>query len=304
MKNLKKEFAREFEILARAEKLFKKMDDPAEGFNTLKESYIDLIRQQSKLMRIGDKTQLRLREAQTKINRELRIASEYVRSLLPEELDTPELSINYHFEPSEELGGDALGFHFIDNENFAIYLLDVSGHGVGPALHSVSVINNLRFDTIRDTNFLEPASVLTALNEKYLMGEYNNMFFTIFYAVYNIKSKVLKFSEAGHPHANLHCGKELRSLECGGPAIGFIPDTNYEQDEIKISANSFLYIYSDAAFEFADSDGNLATKKDFEKILSDKGIVSSPKDIYSHILRFSNSRKMEDDFSFIKIHLK
>ena len=55
-----------------------------EGFNTLKESYIDLIRQQSKLMRIGDKTQLRLREAQTKINRELRIASEYVRSLLPE----------------------------------------------------------------------------------------------------------------------------------------------------------------------------------------------------------------------------
>jgi sigma-B regulation protein RsbU (phosphoserine phosphatase) len=41
------------------------------------------------------------------------------------------------------LGGDSFGYHWIDDDHFAVYLLDVSGHGWGAALLSVSVINVL-----------------------------------------------------------------------------------------------------------------------------------------------------------------
>jgi len=45
---------------------------------------------------------------------------------------------------SAQLGGDGLGYHWIDSERFAFYLLDVSGHGVKSALLAVSIIDTLR----------------------------------------------------------------------------------------------------------------------------------------------------------------
>jgi sigma-B regulation protein RsbU (phosphoserine phosphatase) len=38
---------------------------------------------------------------------------------------------------SAQLGGDGLGYHWMDSERFAFYLLDVSGHGVKSALLAV-----------------------------------------------------------------------------------------------------------------------------------------------------------------------
>jgi len=66
-----------------------------------------------------------------------------VRSLLPAPL-SGSVETEWCFQPSEQLGGDAFGYHWIDADHFAMYLLDVSGHGVGAALLSVSVLNVLR----------------------------------------------------------------------------------------------------------------------------------------------------------------
>ena len=74
---------------------------------------------------------------------ELAQAAKYVRSLLPEPTDGA-VRTRWRFEPSSQLGGDFFGYDWIDPDHFAVYLLDVSGHGVGAALLSVSVANALR----------------------------------------------------------------------------------------------------------------------------------------------------------------
>jgi phosphoserine phosphatase RsbU/P len=62
---------------------------------------------------------------------ELAQAAKYVRSLLPAPSRGEHLAIDWRFVPSDQLGGDALGYHWLDAEHVAIYMLDVIGHGVG-----------------------------------------------------------------------------------------------------------------------------------------------------------------------------
>ena len=63
------------------------------------------------------------------------------------------LQVDWHYQPSTELGGDAFGYHWIDDEHFALYLLDVCGHGVGAAMHGVAVLGSLRQQTLPDTDY-------------------------------------------------------------------------------------------------------------------------------------------------------
>ena len=54
-----------------------------------------------------------------------------------------DIQTDWLYVPSTQVGGGALGYHWIDNTHFIYYLLDVSGHGVAAALVSVSVLNTL-----------------------------------------------------------------------------------------------------------------------------------------------------------------
>ncbi|MBW4515931.1 MAG: hypothetical protein KME11_11990 [Timaviella obliquedivisa GSE-PSE-MK23-08B] len=61
---------------------------------------------------------------------ELQEAATYVRSLLPKLCDAP-IAVDFQFLPSKYLGGDRFDYYWLDADQFVIYLLDVSGHGLG-----------------------------------------------------------------------------------------------------------------------------------------------------------------------------
>ena len=65
---------------------------------------------------------------------ELAQAADYVVSLIPAPLSEGAVTTAWRFFPCAQLGGDSFGYHWIDEDNFAMYLLDVCGHGVGSAL--------------------------------------------------------------------------------------------------------------------------------------------------------------------------
>jgi len=97
------------------------------------------------------------------------------------------------------LGGDAFGYHWIDDDHFAMYLLDVCDHGVGSALLSVAALNVLKTQSLTDVDFREPDQVLTQLNQKFPMHQHNNLYFTIWYGVYNRRNRTIKHASGGHP---------------------------------------------------------------------------------------------------------
>ena len=94
-----------------------------------------------------------LLESQNRLANEMKQAAHYVQSLLPEKLMKGAITTDWRFIPSAELGGDSFGYHWLDDDHFAFYLLDVSGHGVGSALLSVSAMNALRSQALPQTDF-------------------------------------------------------------------------------------------------------------------------------------------------------
>ena len=145
----------------------------------------------------------RTTEALSRLNEDLSDAADYVKTILPAPITEGPVRSNWEFIPSASLGGDAFGYHWLDKDNFAIYLLDVSGHGVGAALLSATITNILRSRALPRVDFCEPDQVLSALNKSFPGEENNDMFFTIWYGVYNKSKHYLTYSSGGHPPALL-----------------------------------------------------------------------------------------------------
>jgi phosphoserine phosphatase RsbU/P len=200
--------------------------------------------------------------SERRLAHEMEQAAHYVRSLLPEKLTKGGIRTDWRFIPSAELGGDSFGYHWLDDDHFAFYLLDVSGHGIGSALLSVSAMNALRSQALPQTDFRVPGQVLGALNNAFQMDQQNGLFFTIWYGVYHNPTRRLVYSGGGHPPALLINGpslaqSQLEVLEASGPMIGAVPDLEFQTASTTLDAFAKLYLYSDGVYEIERTDKSM-----------------------------------------------
>ncbi len=158
-------------------------------------------------------------QSQHHLREELAEAADYVTSLLPPPL-TGDVSTDWKFIPSTQLGGDSFGYHWLDDDHLAMYLLDVCGHGVGAALLSISAVNVLRSYLLPDTDFHDPGQVLSATNDMFQMENHNNMYFTIWYGVYSRSRREIRHACGGHPPCDPHAWRKPGDVETG-PVEGF-----------------------------------------------------------------------------------
>ncbi len=222
--------------------------------------------------RLRDKerqTYVALLASEKRLAAELADAAGYVRSLLPAPLEG-EVRAQWRFQPSAELGGDIFGYHWINPDRLAIYLLDVSGHGVGAALLSVSVFNVLRTQSLQGTDFGNPAAVLHQLNHVFPMERHNNLLFTIWYGVFERNSRRLTYSSGGHPPAVLtgDSNEAIQQLSTGGRLLGCDPAAEFRSESCEVKAGNRLYVFSDGAYEIARPDGTTAQLADLIEQLS------------------------------------
>jgi len=247
-------------------------------------------------------------EILNQLNEELAEAADYVKNMLPEPINTGPVKTDWRFIPSTSLGGDAFGYHWIDEDHFAIYLLDVSGHGVGAALLSVSVLNTLRSQTLPDTNFKDSKQVLESLNMAFPGEDNNDMFFTIWHGVYKKSTRELTYASGGHPPALLigedsTKDSEATLLRTPNKVIGGIPDLICEKSECKIDGPSRLYIFSDGVYEVEKSDGSMWRFQEFAEFMNkaENGDRSRLDHLYRHAKKIGNSSNFEDDFTIVEV---
>lgn len=248
----------------------------------------------------------RLEEGQSILNAELAEAAGYVRSLLPAPLQT-KVKTDWRFIPSTLLGGDAFGYHWLDENHFAMYLLDVCGHGVGAALLSISLINLLSSGNLPKADFCDPSSVLTELNASFKMEKHNNMFFTMWYAVYDKQNHKLIYSTGGHPPALLITGvnesqAKAYELKTPGVVIGALPDAKFQNDCCKILPYNRLYIFSDGIYELSRKEGRILELSEFFQILKDLSDKHQDLDQILQVLQdFQENKIFVDDVSLLRV---
>lgn len=193
-----------------------------------------------------------LQQQKQHLEAELAEAAEYVTSLLPKPL-TGEVSSQAVFVPSKQLGGDCFDFCWLDPDYLMVYLLDVSGHGMGSALLSVSIQHLLRSQSLPGINFYRPEDVLRGLNEMFQMSAQNPRYFSLWYGIYNRVQHRLTYASAGHPPAILLSGQhssQYQLLKTRGAPIGMLADTKYVSAQCSIPRPSLLFLFSDGAYDF------------------------------------------------------
>jgi sigma-B regulation protein RsbU (phosphoserine phosphatase) len=247
-------------------------------------------------------------QALEQLNQELAEAAEYVRSILPPPLTEGDIQTDWRYIPSTSLGGDAFGYHMVDQNHFAIYLIDVSGHGVGAALLSVSVMNVLRSQSLPQTDFKDPEQVLASLNVAFPSEENNDMFFTIWYGVYNKSTRELTYASGGHPPALFFekapvGDSNATLLRTTNNVIGAMPEETYKKDKHVIGEQNKLYIFSDGVYEVEQSDGSMWQFKEFTDFMNktDSGSQSRLDHLYRHAENISIEDSFADDFTILEV---
>jgi hypothetical protein len=239
------------------------------------------------------------------LSADIRRAADYVRAILPHPITGGPVLADWWFEPSAQLGGDAFGYQFLDDDTFMGFVLDVSGHGIGSAMHAVNVANVLRRRTLPGVDFRDPAQVAAGLNAVFPMEEHNELMLTLWYFVYDVPRRMLRFCASGH-HASFLVparGGEPAALLAKGPAIGMLPMGRWQTGVAEIPAGSRLYVFSDGAFEIIGSDGREWGIEDLRAIVGSPHAASlpEPRRIWHTVRTATRTGPLDDDFSLLMV---
>jgi len=242
-------------------------------------------------------------EDSQELDRDLEQAWRYIQSLLPAPLTEGPIRSDWVLVPCARLGGDAFGYRQLDARYFAIYLIDVSGHGTGPAMHAVSVINVLRQGALKDTDLRDPARVLASLNDMFRMETHGDLYLTVWYGVYDIEARTLTYASAGH-HPSFVVGQtraEAVPLQTPSCAIGVMPQTAYATGVATVAPGSMLYVFSDGVFEVIDKAGVDWGLEDFVPLLLHPPVAGVPESrrILDLVRELAQVPEFQDDFTLV-----
>lgn len=173
-------------------------------------------------------------------------------------------------QPSAKLGGDAFGYGVMGNDLYVGYLVDVAGHGAGAAMHAVAIMNQLRQRSLPNTDMTQPELVLSTLNELFQMEDHAGLYFTIWYGVYDARSRVLTYASGGHHPAYLVPADKkppATPLQTRNVMLGAMPAMSFKQASVDVPPGASVYIFSDGVYEIIDKGGKQWAIDDFVELI-------------------------------------
>jgi sigma-B regulation protein RsbU (phosphoserine phosphatase) len=233
------------------------------------------------------------------LRKELELASQMQHMLFPESLpDNEQTSFDALYLPHQEVGGDYYDFIWLNRNEFAFCMADVSGKGVAAALLMSNFQANLRV-LLNYTNSL--SELVRELNAKVMSNAKGEKFITFFIAKYNIQTRILTYVNAGHNPPILLNGKSTLMLRAGCTGLGMFDELiKVKEGILPISENSLILCYTDGVVEVENeeeesygSDRLIADIKQAKKL----DVNQINQNILFNIINFKGSKPYIDDIA-------
>lgn len=254
-----------------------------------------------------------LLEKQRQIEQDLAAAGDIQRSLIPSR--PPEIEgvdLAWRFHPCDRVGGDILNVSRLDEHHWAIYMVDVSGHGVPAAMVTVSVSQTLtshlggllKAETPDPPHYriCRPAEVLVALDEEYPIDRFDK-FFTIGYFVLDTREWELEYSCAAHPMPVLvHPDGSHEFLRAGGTIIGLGHRVPFEDGKVSVAPGDRLFLYTDGLVEFTAPDGECFGEERLAEVMASCGgqtVDATCDRVIDTVMEFGQGSSAQDDISLL-----
>jgi phosphoserine phosphatase RsbU/P len=254
-----------------------------------------------------------LRRAKEALDHDLKLAARVQQALLPpDELQLGGLRIARTMRPCTDLAGDAVGVVAFPHGHVGIYMLDVSGHGVGAALLSFT-LNHLLSPTaegallIEDTGqgpgVVAPSRVAERLNRQFPMDR-TRQYFTLAYGVFDPVHGRFSYVMAGHPApVVLPVSGPPAPLPGRGLPIGMLEHATFDDEAITLQRGDRLYFYTDGVFESLNAAeqefGHARLMAEIDR-LRNRPLRSGLDEIADLVTDWSGGR-LQDDVSLLAI---
>lgn len=264
----------------------------------------ELIARVHSLLRLK-KTHDLLYERNQQIKKEMESAKKVQEFIIPKDfsfIKYPLISATY--TPMEDIGGDFYDCYKLNNGNIGFLMADVTGHGIPAAL--VVTMSKMIF-SIYAPRYNSAKQLLTKVNDEVFKLLLDHQYISAFYAIYDPKKKILRFSNAGHCLPLLHrkSTNKIRSLDTDqGFFVGMIEESFYVEKAIKIEKGDRLIMYTDGITEVCDEN-----KKEYgiEKLASfmKKNSYLVGQNFCDNLIKeiedFSNNAPKNDDIALLNI---
>jgi sigma-B regulation protein RsbU (phosphoserine phosphatase) len=207
-----------------------------ESFNSMTSSINRLISEQKQLQRLEN---------------ELSIAREVQDQLFPRHLPHVEgVEIEAICKAARSVSGDYYDFIQLTPTKVAIAIADISGKGISAALLMASLQAALRSQLLTPgSEDLSTAELVSRLNTHLLRHTGDDRFATFFVAIYDLSTRKLRYTNAGHlPGFCLSDGKAIY-LGAGGIVLGVLEHYPFEEGVVSVPKDAVVIGYSDGLIE-------------------------------------------------------
>ncbi len=260
-----------------------------------------------------------LRDANERVRHGLRAAARVQRAMLPQgNIVTPRVRTAWTYVPTEELAGDAIGLHLVEDRYLVGYVIDVSGHGVPAALLSVTAMNVMKSlagaappapgATAANGRapVRRPASIATEMNSRFTAEESDDRFMTMVLCLLDTQTGQFTFSSAGHPPPTILRGQDPIAVpDANGLPIAVMAGSEYEDVVVHLKTGDRVFLVSDGILEQsrAGAKGQFGMGNLMPLLISAAGarIGSLVTDVVDRLAAWAGTKSFADDVSLVAI---
>ena len=187
------------------------------------------------------------------LKRDLTTARDIQQYILPQQFppfpeDCDRMDLYASMQAAKDIGGDFYDFFRIDDDRIALVIADVCGKGI-PAALFMAVSRTL----IRSKGFKHDNAAVCLTKSNHLLSDYSVdlMFVTVFYAIYNTKTGLVNYCNAGHnPPRLLRADGTVEPLpRPKNTIVGAFDGVEYKEDTLQLDHGDTLVMYTDGVTE-------------------------------------------------------
>ena len=242
------------------------------------------------------------------IKGDLAVAREIQQAILPRIIppfpeNAHQIDIAASMEAAKDVGGDFYDFFRIDEDHIGFVIADVSGKGV-PAAIFMAVCRTL----IRATGIKggAPSECITYTNDLLVEESVSDMFVTVFYGIYHLKTGEVVYTNAGHnPPYVVKADGSIKNLPLSKNLVtGIVEGYQYTEETLQLEHGDTLLLYTDGVTEAIDTESKEYGEERLKNLLRQSAQASCQELIdmvKADVKSFAGDEEQSDDITLLAI---
>ena len=242
---------------------------------------------------------------QERMRREMELAGEMQRMLIPKELpSTKWYEFDCIYKPHYGVGGDYYDVISVGEDKIVFCVGDISGKGVAAAILMANFQANFH-TLINKSEQLD--NFIIDLNKSVNLITEGDKYITLFIGEFNFNTKKLKYINAGHSWPVVYSKGNIHFLKKGSTFLGSFKEiTDIEIGEEILDEDAFILTYTDGLTDLKNEDDEFLKPEFLQEFVRGNHHLSAAefnKRLMVEIERFKGSNTYPDDFTVLSCKL-